>query len=677
MTATISKIKKKRKLSTSSQSTAMNTSADLSTLNTSTLNSLKDDTKSPSKKLTKKLKLEEAMESVNVLVNKEKSPKKKLTNGVDSPSKQLKSPKSKSNDGSKLDAGKPSEHETATENVDEAASGTTTNSNNKNKLSAARKLVKKSKLSTSRVSTSNLSSTVAANTSQQQQASVLNNSDKENHHKQLQQHQPYQATDQEGEQQEPKTSETTRQRADKQSRKMLNTNRLLKKKLKDKNKTSDRLDNLVDSLSHIYCTDNESRSHKMPGKFSNMIVSQQIKRARKSSTELSSSRSSSQMNTSNEQNDQVKLNEPKRTKKTNKKNKKQRVGEQENELMDDTNGEDEVEAANKEKVKMQMNDKVEHEEQDETQANKEQDEHCNEETGEEPSINAQTIDSMSHSTSSSANSHSTLPNEYQMSAAEHISAIINVVAAQNLSPPPLAHPQPIGAKPTLMSDMKVNSKSIGHKVSANNQMDLYKLLEKANLAQYYNAFTEQGGDDLNQLCEADDDEFKEIVELVGMASKPLHVKRLRKALDEHKSAKFAKSDANLDEGRRSTKLESHGCSTTTPAATSGSTNQQSASNNAHLLSKLPVNNFMSTHSPQLLYLMNQQGMSNNQQHNAHQIAPLSSLYHGSNGHLAHHQNVSINLPTPSSSLPSSSASSSLISLSLSFSTKSLMGYPMN
>lgn len=45
----------------------------------------------------------------------------------------------------------------------------------------------------------------------------------------------------------------------------------------------DRLDNLVDSLSHIYCTDNETRSHKLPLKFSEMIVPKQIKRQRKSS----------------------------------------------------------------------------------------------------------------------------------------------------------------------------------------------------------------------------------------------------------------------------------------------------------------------------------------------------------------------------------------------------------
>ena len=56
----------------------------------------------------------------------------------------------------------------------------------------------------------------------------------------------------------------------------------------------DRLDNLVDSLSHIYCTDNETRSHKLPSKFTNMIVTQQIKRQRNpSSTSNNSSKSSS------------------------------------------------------------------------------------------------------------------------------------------------------------------------------------------------------------------------------------------------------------------------------------------------------------------------------------------------------------------------------------------------
>jgi hypothetical protein len=76
---------------------------------------------------------------------------------------------------------------------------------------------------------------------------------------------------------------------------------------------------------------------------------------------------------------------------------------------------------------------------------------------------------------------------------------------------------------------------------------LFKFLEQANLLQYYSAFIEQGlslypleknnicdkslgGDDLKQLAEAQNDDFQEIITLVGMVSKPLHVKRFKKAL---------------------------------------------------------------------------------------------------------------------------------------------------
>jgi hypothetical protein len=59
---------------------------------------------------------------------------------------------------------------------------------------------------------------------------------------------------------------------------------------------------------------------------------------------------------------------------------------------------------------------------------------------------------------------------------------------------------------------------------------LHRVLQRANLLQYYDAFISQGGDDVNQLCEAGEDEFLEIMALVGMASKPLHVRRLQKAL---------------------------------------------------------------------------------------------------------------------------------------------------
>nr|XP_022341106.1 NGFI-A-binding protein 1-like isoform X1 [Crassostrea virginica]XP_022341115.1 NGFI-A-binding protein 1-like isoform X1 [Crassostrea virginica] len=64
------------------------------------------------------------------------------------------------------------------------------------------------------------------------------------------------------------------------------------------------------------------------------------------------------------------------------------------------------------------------------------------------------------------------------------------------------------------------------------EWQLYKVLQRSNLLQYYDTFIAQGGDDVQQLCEAGEDEFLEIMALVGMASKPLHVRRLQKALQE-------------------------------------------------------------------------------------------------------------------------------------------------
>ena len=52
------------------------------------------------------------------------------------------------------------------------------------------------------------------------------------------------------------------------------------------------------------------------------------------------------------------------------------------------------------------------------------------------------------------------------------------------------------------------------------------------LATFQNSNKFLGGDDVHQLCEAGEAEFLEIMALVGMASKPLHVRRLQKALQE-------------------------------------------------------------------------------------------------------------------------------------------------
>lgn len=65
------------------------------------------------------------------------------------------------------------------------------------------------------------------------------------------------------------------------------------------------------------------------------------------------------------------------------------------------------------------------------------------------------------------------------------------------------------------------------------ELQLYRVLQKANLLSYYDTLLEMGGDDVQQLCEAGEEEFLEIMALVGMATKPLHVRRLQKALHEY------------------------------------------------------------------------------------------------------------------------------------------------
>ncbi|XP_032802148.2 NGFI-A-binding protein 1 isoform X1 [Petromyzon marinus] len=70
------------------------------------------------------------------------------------------------------------------------------------------------------------------------------------------------------------------------------------------------------------------------------------------------------------------------------------------------------------------------------------------------------------------------------------------------------------------------------KPSTLGELQLFRVLQRANLLSYYEPFVAQGGDDVAQLCEASEEEFLEIMALVGMASKPLHVRRLQKALQE-------------------------------------------------------------------------------------------------------------------------------------------------
>ena len=67
------------------------------------------------------------------------------------------------------------------------------------------------------------------------------------------------------------------------------------------------------------------------------------------------------------------------------------------------------------------------------------------------------------------------------------------------------------------------------------EAELYAVLKAGNLLDYYQCFLEQGGDDVQQFCDATEDEFKEITGLVGMSTKPLHTRRLQKALVEWRS----------------------------------------------------------------------------------------------------------------------------------------------
>ncbi|TGZ68206.1 hypothetical protein CRM22_004372 [Opisthorchis felineus] len=66
------------------------------------------------------------------------------------------------------------------------------------------------------------------------------------------------------------------------------------------------------------------------------------------------------------------------------------------------------------------------------------------------------------------------------------------------------------------------------------EFEVLCLLQRANLSQYFKAFIEHGGDDLRQLVDSlrDPEEFAELVKIVGMDKKPLHIRRLKKVLEE-------------------------------------------------------------------------------------------------------------------------------------------------
>ncbi|XP_064463165.1 uncharacterized protein LOC135374097 isoform X2 [Ornithodoros turicata] len=65
--------------------------------------------------------------------------------------------------------------------------------------------------------------------------------------------------------------------------------------------------------------------------------------------------------------------------------------------------------------------------------------------------------------------------------------------------------------------------------------EVHELLRGADLLSYHDKFIEQGADNVQQLCDSTDEEFQTLTEHVGMARKPLHVKRLKNALKQWSS----------------------------------------------------------------------------------------------------------------------------------------------
>ncbi|XP_014471277.1 PREDICTED: NGFI-A-binding protein homolog isoform X2 [Dinoponera quadriceps] len=107
-----------------------------------------------------------------------------------------------------------------------------------------------------------------------------------------------------------------------------------------------------------------------------------------------------------------------------------------------------------------------------------------------------------------------------------------VVVASN---PSSNHQQPAGVVPPVprILSRNVNGTLVQTSVPQNEaELQLYRVMQRASLLGYYDTLLEMGGDDLQQLCDAGEEEFLEIMALVGMASKPLHVRRLQKALQE-------------------------------------------------------------------------------------------------------------------------------------------------
>ncbi|XP_064463198.1 uncharacterized protein LOC135374118 isoform X1 [Ornithodoros turicata] len=79
------------------------------------------------------------------------------------------------------------------------------------------------------------------------------------------------------------------------------------------------------------------------------------------------------------------------------------------------------------------------------------------------------------------------------------------------------------------------------------ELELHKLLERAVLIPYYEKFIEIGGDNVQQLRDSSDQDIEELINMVGMARKPPHVKRFKKTLAEWKPDTVAATSTPADE----------------------------------------------------------------------------------------------------------------------------------
>ncbi|XP_074600400.1 NGFI-A-binding protein homolog isoform X2 [Brevipalpus obovatus] len=134
------------------------------------------------------------------------------------------------------------------------------------------------------------------------------------------------------------------------------------------------------------------------------------------------------------------------------------------------------------------------------------------------------VASMQSNGHSGVHSRSTLGHSSSMSiSSQGSSSIVN-------HHPSMANP--LFATNRMLSRNSNGTIAMTFEPSNESELQLYRVLQRSNLLSYYDTFISQGGDDVQQLCDAGEEEFLEIMALVGMANKPLHVRRLQKVLQE-------------------------------------------------------------------------------------------------------------------------------------------------